>query len=316
MTPEEAHEINSRASVLMKRGIALVEASDPATYTEAEACFDAAAELRRSLPFREVPLYAYNLAACVLNRADLLARDTERARRASALPVYDEGIALLQPLPLADDERYPRRLAIALQNRGLALQEASVDAAIDSLASAIAVLEHEHATRIADRDALLGTVYLNLANAHSTTQSDEAAARARIAALRSLAAVATKESTSAAAAEAGLKARHVLCHLLARRLAAGQASDADLTADVHETTDIVDEGLAMARQWERSGVTGFRSIAYDLFRFGARVYALYQPHFLDEFIDENMNPSQSSQEYVESEEMVMAAQEARALVRR
>jgi hypothetical protein len=43
------------------------------------------------------------------------------------------------------------------------------------------------------------------------------------------------------------------------------------------------------------------------------VYALYQPHFLDEFVHDNLDPAGSSAEYVESDEMRAAAEEARAL---
>ena len=68
------------------------------------------------------------------------------------------------------------------------------------------------------------------------------------------------------------------------------------------------------RSWEQRGVEAFRAVAFELFRFGARVYARYQPQFLEEFIDDNMNPALSSQEYVESPDMVMAALEARQLV--
>ena len=82
--------------------------------------------------------------------------------------------------------------------------------------------------------------------------------------------------------------------------------------DVHEATDLADEGLALVRPWESVGTTRFRALAYDLFRFGARVYALYQPHFLDEFIDENMDPAHSSDAFVGSDEMQAAAREARA----
>ena len=70
------------------------------------------------------------------------------------------------------------------------------------------------------------------------------------------------------------------------------------------------------RNWEQRGVPHFRPLAYDLFRFGARVYARYQPQFLDEFIADNMNAEASSAEYVGSPEMMMAAHEARLLIPR
>ena len=53
---------------------------------------------------------------------------------------------------------------------------------------------------------------------------------------------------------------------------------------------------------------------FELFRFGARVYARYQPQFLEEFVEDNMNADTSSAGYVESPEMVMAAEEARQLL--
>jgi hypothetical protein len=84
--------------------------------------------------------------------------------------------------------------------------------------------------------------------------------------------------------------------------------------DVHEATDLADDGLALVRQWERAGVTRFRGVAYDLFRFGARVYKLYQPQFLNEFIFENLDPGRSSQEYVDSAEVRSAAFEAFGMI--
>jgi hypothetical protein len=72
--------------------------------------------------------------------------------------------------------------------------------------------------------------------------------------------------------------------VLARHLEATEEADAVTPEDVHEATDAVDDGLALARRWEQRGVDGFREIADDLFRFGALVYGRYQPQFLGEFI--------------------------------
>ena len=80
-------------------------------------------------------------------------------------------------------------------------------------------------------------------------------------------------------------------------------------ADVHDATDLADEGLGLVRAWERRGVDRFRNLAADLFRFGARVYAYYQPHFLLEFFNEQLDPRQSTQSYVQSREMQDAARE-------
>jgi hypothetical protein len=79
--------------------------------------------------------------------------------------------------------------------------------------------------------------------------------------------------------------------------------------DVHEATDAVDDGLALIRRWEQKGVAGFRMLAADLFRFGSRVYLIYQPQFLQEFLDENLDPAASSAGYVEDKDIRAAAQE-------
>ena len=157
-------------------------------------------------------------------------------------------------------------------------------------------------------------VWLNLANLRALQASDEGHAGARDAAARAIDAVAGLEDGDINAAAAGLQARHVLCRVCAQSLS--QAGDDEMPEDVHEATDAVDDGLAIVRGWEQRGAPHFRPLAFDLFRFGARVYARYQPQFLDEFIADNMNPEVSSLDYVSSPEMVMAAHEARLLIPR
>ena len=94
-----------------------------------------------------------------------------------------------------------------------------------------------------------------------------------------------------------------------------QADDAaEMPEDVHEATDAVDEGLALVRSWEQRGVDVFRGVAFDLLRFGARVYARYQPQFLDEFIAENTDPALASEGYVGDSDMRLAVHEAQLLL--
>jgi len=317
VTEAEVEAINAEASVLMKRGIAYLEETRREAAIDAVHCFDEALELRRRVPADHSPFQGYLLAACLLNRADALVRLNDRAPLAAALSSYDEAIEVLTLLPLAENPLYPRRLALAYQNRGLALIARSEDgdaaAAADAFADAIAVLDYEHSQRIEDRDRLRAVVWVNLANLRSLETTADAHVAARDAAKQALDYVADTEVSDPADADAGLRARHVLCRLCANRLS--QAGDeVGMPEDVHEATDAVDDGLSLVRSWEQRGVALFRPLAFDLFRFGARVYARYQPQFLEEFIDDNMKPGQSSPEYVESPEMVMAALEARQLI--
>ena len=155
MTEAEVEAINADASVLMKRGIAFWTnrgARRPSTRcTASTKRWSSGAGCRRiTRRFR-----CYLLAACLLNRADALAAHERRGPAGSGTRSYDEGIAVLQRIPLAEDPRYPRRLAMAFQNRGLALQargrEGDGACAAASFADALDVLDHEYsrASRIA-----------------------------------------------------------------------------------------------------------------------------------------------------------------------
>jgi hypothetical protein len=314
VTESEVDAINAEASVLMKRGIALLDEPRREAAIDALHCFDEALELRRRVPVGHSAFQDYLLAACLLNRADALVRFNDVGPLAAALASYQEGIDVLRAVRLSEDPRYPRRLAIAHQNRGLALQlRGDMASAASAFNDALAVLDHDHSTGITDRDYLRAIVWLNLANLQAANPAADSQAAARAAAARTLAYVAGMEAEDIQAAAAGLQARHVVCRVCAQTLSEVDEVDDDMPPDVHEASDAVDEGLRLVRNWEMRGVAAFRGLAFDLFRFGARVYARFQPQFLDEFIAENVDPSQSSASYVESSDMALAAHEARQL---
>ena len=297
---------DARASLFMREGIHLTQSGND---VDALPYFDRALELRRRLP-TEVPMHAYGLAACWLNRAETLTR-LGPGHHALALCAYDEALALLRPLPLGDDARFSKRLAVAHQNRALVLAAQNPPATADAIAAlveAIAVLDHAEGMDAPERDSLLAVVWMNLANIQTSEGAMVSDFTAREGARRALALVKAHEHEDAAAAEAGLKARHVLCHIAARRLSV-QAKREALIEDVHDATDLADEGLSLVREWERRGVHCFRNLASDLFRFGARVYAYYQPHFLHEFFSEQLDLLLSTHSFVQSREMQDAARE-------
>ncbi len=286
--PREIEATNARASLFMEEGIRLLQSGNDADATL--LYFDRALELRRRLP-TDVPMHAYGLAACWLNRAEALTR-LGLAHHALALHAYDEALALLRPLPLGDDPRFSKRLAIAHQNRALVLAAQNPPATADAIAAlvdAIAVLDNAKAMDAPERDYLLAVVWMNLANIQASEAKIVPDLAARESAHRALALVNEHEHVDAAAAEAGLKARHVLCQVAGRRLSV-QAKTETVMEDVHDATDLADDGLALVREWEGRGVNRFRNLASDLFRFGARVYACYQPHFLHEFLSEQLDP--------------------------
>jgi len=317
LSPTEVEEINTQASTFMKEGIRLMDDARPEAIAVALACFDRALELRRDLPIETSPMLRYDLSACWLNRADALMRLANSEQFQLALLAYDEAIGLLRDLPLHEDSRFPRRLAIAHQNRGLALESqhsSAVAEAMQEFSKAIEILEHKHAAQITDRLHLLAAVWMNVAKARLAEASPQGEQLAAEAARRAITLVADLETIDVHTGEVGMKARHVLCQAIAQRVSMIPDTHVRIPEAVHEATDTADAGLALARHWEKNGVNRFRDIARDLFLFGMRVYARYQPQFLAEFLSENMDPDRSSFDYIESEEIRSAAREASELV--
>jgi hypothetical protein len=62
---------------------------------------------------------------------------------------------------------------------------------------------------------------------------------------------------------------------------------------ITEATDAVDDGMELARHWRQLGETCLSKLESELFRFGALIYRLCQPHFLAEFLLDSMDPTRS-----------------------
>jgi hypothetical protein len=287
---QDPREIDQRASDWMHRGMDWMAQAAPGAQEKAIACYNRAIALRRRLPLAQVPRYRYGLAAGWMNRADAQSRLGTQAQRVEAVASYDEALALLRSLPLEDDALYPRRLAVALINRSLVRRQgespAEIEEAILGYREALAVLANPAALRIEDRSVLRAAAKGNLADALLAT-GDSAAAEAQALAQQALGFVSLTERADRKAAEAGGKARHVLCAAIAAQSRDGRTVQAEL---LELATATVDDGLALARHWEQQGDAGFRALAQDLFRFGCRVHQGGEPGFLVKFILESLDP--------------------------
>lgn len=204
----EIHAVNAQASSFLEEGIRLMQSD---SVEAALISFDRALELRRHLP-TQVPAHAYALAACWLNRAEALAR-LDRLHHSLALHSYDQALLLLRSLPLTGDSRFPRRLAVAHQNRALVLaaqQPPAITDATAALTDAIAVLNQAEIIDPAERDYLRAVAWMNLATVQMLTGHLVSDLAAEDAALRALAFVKPYEGSYSTAAEIGIKTRHIL----------------------------------------------------------------------------------------------------------
>ena len=287
----EAEQINARANELTLRGIALLTESTPASLREAIACFDEAIALRNQLPLAANPWFRYGLIAGWMNRGDALTRLGSREELRAALKAYDEALIQLRELPMHESPLFVQRLAIAWMNRGITLltegSAASVRDAAMNFAEAINAARNFLARNSDEGRELLACALMNRGNALIRVEPPDANA-ACACVKEALKIISTTEPESVSTAEIGFKARHILCQAIAHLLTEKNLNQAQRDALLAEATDVVESGITLGRNWEVRGTQQFRAAVTDLFRFGCRVYQIYQPHFLTDFLLENM----------------------------
>jgi len=312
-------DLDALASIRMESGLALLNAGTPDAIRDAIRCFEEAIDLRGRLPLAENPGFRYGLAGGWINRGDALTRLGSRENLADAVTSYTTAIELLKDPPASDDGRFMRRLAIAWMNRGIALEEQTgvpaLAEAVDSYEKAVELLSHSHRAADARDTMVLAGAWINLGNALLRSAGRQPALRAVAAAEKAVVLLAETESKELAAAEASLKARHILCQALAVRLAA-PSNEASAEMDfIGRMTDAAEDALRLAQGWEKSGETCFRPLATQFFHFSVLVYEKHQPHFLAEFLLEHLDPDRATCFRPVSESWLAIGQESLARVR-
>lgn len=289
-----AQQQDAAANAHLLQGLALLETNTPANLRDAVECFNAAIALRKQLPLAANPWFRYGLIAGWMNRGDALTRLGSPAQLTEALQSYDEALAELRLLPMHESPLFVKRLAIARLNRGvtlLAFNVANTTAeAAGNFAEAVAAAKNFAQQSPAEGGPLLAGAWANRGNALIRLVPPNLTA-ARAAAREALALTAARERTEADLAELTFKALHVLCQALAGLLASTEPDEGTRDGFLAEATDAVDHGMALARHWQARGETRFNAAMSDLFRFGCRAYQLHQPHFLTEFLLENLGPT-------------------------
>lgn len=309
----QARQRDQRANARLLRGLAFLEENTPASLREAVVCFDAAIGLRRQLPLAENCWFRYGLIAGWMNRGDALTRLGSADELRDALSSYDEALTHLRELPMNESPLFIKRLAIAWLNRGITLLKqatpGSVAQAVQSFREAISAAQNFHSANSVEGTVLLAGAWMNHANALVQLSPPEVG-EARNATNEALKLCRPTEQNDPSVAEIGFKARHILCQALAHLLAGHEMPSTQRDELLIEATEAVDEGLALARHWEARGAVQFRSQAADLFRFGCRVYQTHQPHFLTEFLLENLDPARSDGAFADDLQIQASAMDA------
>ena len=205
---------------------------------------------------------------------------------AAALAAYEQAIALLRTLPLAGNPSWANSLGAACMNYGQLLHRvhgtARADEALAAFGEAEALLRPLPSTDTPwPRRNLAGTL-LNRANLLlDLARHAEAVVTAR----EALALCAPLAQAEFLEADLALKSRRALCDALGRLLV---RPDADQAALAGEASDVIDDALALVRHWAARGATALQPLAERFFFYGAQLYRINQPHFLPEFLEENL----------------------------
>lgn len=293
---EDEDEINDYANAWTNRGIVHLNLPEQKDAEEALISFDKAIEWRKGLNLEQSDNYRWGLAAAWMNRADALTRMASEENLKKALESYDEAFIQLGALKPDSHNLYHNRLATAWMNRGMTAQAlgseegrataiASYDKAIDTLNEAGLADQPVHKRTLAAAFLNKGLLGFS-AEAAALTHSRECANSA----LDLLSEMDDKDLVSA---DISLRARHLICRVMAGQME-GQSIETLLKNDVvTEASDIVDEAMSLARLWESRGLPHFRPVVNEIFQFGSRLYLGCQPHFLSEFLLENLDPEKS-----------------------
>lgn len=280
-TPRSKMELSN---LWINRGLCRFSGGDPGKLPGALEDFDRAVALRRDLPFEEEEQFRWSYAAALMHRGDALQRIGGRDDEARA--AYDEAIVHLRQLPYQENPAALQRLALACANRGLV------------------AVDHDEARRCFDECiALLPSPQnppqlVTLCNAllnrgrHSLQVAGDADATVADA-RRVLELVTPHERNHPSPAEIALQARHLQAHALVTWLDESRKGPGLAEDWVSDTTDLVEDALAVERHWEQHGLDGLRPLACELFQLGLHVYRVCQPHFFADFLVESMDPEMS-----------------------
>ncbi len=286
----------------MQQGHAAESRDDAQGFAHALACYDRAIVALTGAAESGDPRLGHALGIANMNRGNALQRSADASAIEEAVRAYDTAIRHLEPLAASPSllrSHAPTTYALqnsigaAWMNRGQALHRLgaqSLEAAAASQRAAIAWL-----SRIPREDnpavaCNLTGAQINLANVLLDLGGSTRVIEARDIARAALVTIAPLESRALVATDLALRARRSLCDALGQLLAF-ETTPRDTQEEIaDELGDIVEAGLALSRSCEQQPQSGaLREVTLRLFRIGARLYALHQPHFLAEFLLEHLD---------------------------
>ncbi len=308
--PEPSHRADI-AAALGNIGHAQTRLGQEENIKAARVSFRRSLEILETLPWQKELRYQHQLAATWLNLGNNLARSANPTKpEPSTIEAFEKGLRFIEETPSTEIEVAALRAGL---NSGLgrALMWSSdseqLKRSIDCFEASIKTIGEvpererqsprfllEAASAHANRANLLTRADVTKESIQETLKSAEIALRFS----------STSEQDHLLAAEVSLSARRSICHAFGI-IINNQTPEAQ--QQMHEkATDVLEDGLKLAQLWQRRGATGLQASTHHLFHLGCAFYCTQQPHFLPEFIMENIGEKPYDPVMLESARKILA----------
>jgi len=273
---------------------------------EATECFDKSIETMEKLPWKENDQIRVHLIGLWLNKGNAHQLLKAKESRNTALDAYEKAVEFAQPLPL-DDPMVGSMVSTIWLNRGNTLRangdEESLVSAVESYDETIRILQKLDTKENRQLAVSCANAMASKAMILAGYQDKpDRLAEAEKVASEAIEVLVDDEKKHPMAAEVALNARQAFCQAVCTQLSANK--DDDPEKHYSNATDTVDDTLELIRFWEDKKVPNFRNIARRMFRLGTQLYAAQQPHFLAEFILENIASEAVAETFGKDPEML------------
>lgn len=262
------------------------------TLEQATKCFLQSIDILEKLPWKENPRYQHQLAATWLNLGNAYSRQSHPQKpEQRTIDAYEKALETIDELDKTEAaigalvasvrSSLGRALMWSTEQEHLNLAIASFDETIRALAG---IKEKKDPRLVIE----MGSAHANRANLFSRAQPNQQTVQETISSAEYALKIATpNEKTHLVAAEISLSARRSYCHAFGM-LIGNQPEEKQ--AELHDkASDLLEDGLKLVAHWEQKGAQGLRQSAQHLFHLGCAFYCTQQPHFLPEFIKDNLD---------------------------
>ncbi|MBC2605901.1 tetratricopeptide repeat protein [Pelagicoccus albus] len=284
------------------------------TMEQATDCFRQSITLLEQLPWKETPRFQHQLAATWLNLGNVYARLSNPQKPAQrTIDAYEKALEVIEGMP-AEEAPVGALIAGIRASLGRSLmwsaEKSHLDLAIasfDETIRVIAAIKEKNDPRLAIE---MGSAHANRANLFSRLKPTPETVQETIKSSEFALKIAEpNEKTHLVAAEISLSARRSFCHAFGM-LIGNQKPEAQ--QEIHDkASDLLEDGLSLVKFWEQKGAQGLRQSAQHLFHLGCAFYCTQQPHFLPEFVRDNLNMESPDQVMRQSAEKTVEEAVAR-----